>query len=691
MVSPSSASQNLEVLGSAGFQMQKPATHLNYRPDIDGLRAIAVLTVVIFHAFPNLLPSGFIGVDIFFIISGYLISSIIFKGLDAGSFGFADFFSRRIRRIFPALFVVLVATLTFGWLVLAPDELNQLGKHAAAGAAFVANLALMGEAGYFDNSAGTKPLLHLWSLGIEEQFYIVFPALMWAAWKMRLRGIYILVPMVLLSFWLNIHLISRTPVEAFYSPLSRFWELLIGSLLAWLMLYHRPALTKATANLCSALGGALLVAGLIFIREDATFPGYWALMPTLGAALLIGAGPGAWFNQKVLASSVAVWFGLISYSLYLWHWPLLSFARIIYNEPPPTGVRMLLVLVAIGLAWLSLRFVETPFRRNRPRNARAVALLCAATAGVGLSGLAMSKADFSATHGYDQLAIPRRGFEHAIGHSLRWYRGKDDWLFLGDAYDQTVSKLKLATRPKPESIEATRNLFGKITTTAAGFGAETILFIGPSKSTIYPEYLPDSLTPSPTRYVSAYLDALRTVPHLKVYDPTDRLRAAKTRDGLLYWMTDTHWNYRGAYQAFAGFTKLAGVPAPEVTFTQGHPHRGDLIGISNQPHFPLHAEDSWKVTWPNTPAWTETVVDGLKNDTFGQPSVVNNSKALSDKYVWVVGDSFTTALRPYFNATFREVRYMGHWGDQLSKLPEELDKAERKPDLVVIVRVERSL
>lgn len=675
--------------------IRQAAPQLKYRPDIDGLRAIAVLSVVIFHAFPERLPGGFIGVDIFFVISGFLISSIIFQALDQGSFSFADFYSRRIRRIFPALLVVLVACLSFGWLVLLPDELNQLGKHAAAGAAFIANLALIGEVGYFNNAAETKPLLHLWSLGIEEQFYILFPLAMWAAWKTRFKAIYILIPLALLSFYLNIHLVTQDSVVAFYSPLSRFWELLIGSALAWLTIYRTPTLTVTGANLCSILGCGALIAGLVLIRESSAFPGYWAALPAIGAALLIGAGPTAWFNRRILASPFAVWFGLISYSLYLWHWPLLSFARITNNQLPSTSTRIILVLAAIGLAWLSVRFIEvrfrtSSFRTSSPRNGRAIVLLCTGLASVGLAGLAFSRTDFTGSHGFDRLAIARRGYENAIGNSLSWYRGKGDWLFLGNAYDNTVAKLKLAITPTPDEIRKIRSLFENVATTSAKYDAETILIIGPNKSSVYSEYLPSSLKPSPVRYISFYLNELSKIPNLRIYDPTDTLREAKAREGLLYWMTDTHWNYRGAYVAFTGFTKLAGIPAPVVSFTRGPAHSGDLIGISKQPGFPLHAEDTWDVVWSEEPVWTETVADGSEQDPFGLPSVVINPRALSNKHVWIVGDSFTTGLRRYINAAFREVRYVGHWNRHLANLPEELEKAERKPDLIVIVMVERT-
>src|SRR5437870_5550894 len=218
--------------------MQAAPVHPNspkYRPDIDGLRALAVLSVVAFHAFPTSLPGGFLGVDVFFVISGYLISTIILENLDKGAFSLAEFYGRRVRRIFPALLVVLLASYVFGWLALLADEYAQLGKHIAAGAGFVSNLVLWNEVGYFDRSADTKPLLHLWSLGIEEQFYLAWPLLLWFSWKRRFVAPVVLA-LAALSFiatalWSNVD-----AVATFYSPLTRFWELLGGSMLAWLAL-----------------------------------------------------------------------------------------------------------------------------------------------------------------------------------------------------------------------------------------------------------------------------------------------------------------------------------------------------------------------------------------------------------------------------------------------------------------------
>lgn len=219
--------------------------HPKYRPDIDGLRAVAVLSVVGFHAFPLFVKGGFIGVDIFFVISGYLISIIIVGSLERNSFSFIEFYSRRIKRIFPALLLVLIACFAFGWDALLADEYKQLGKHIAGGAGFISNFLFWGDSGYFDNAAETKPLLHLWSLGIEEQFYIIWPLLLWLAWKKRFNLLTITIAVVVISFALNIGEVKGDDaVAAFYSPQTRFWELLVGSVLAYMTMHRQNIFAK---------------------------------------------------------------------------------------------------------------------------------------------------------------------------------------------------------------------------------------------------------------------------------------------------------------------------------------------------------------------------------------------------------------------------------------------------------------
>ncbi|CDS52602.1 hypothetical protein [Polaromonas sp. CG9_12] len=339
-------------------------SHPKYRADIDGLRALAVLSVVVFHAFPTRLAGGFIGVDIFFVISGFLISTIVFGNLRNDSFSFLEFYQRRIRRIFPALVVVLLACLGLGWFGLLAGEYQQVGKHTLGGIGFISNLMLWSEAGYdyFNTASESKPLLHLWSLAIEEQFYIVWPLLLVVLYKRRWNFAGVACGIALVSFSFNVLSFPEHAQAAFYSPLSRFWELIIGGLLAYALLYKADLMARHT-HVQSALGMALVVAGLVFINDERMFPGWWALLPTAGAALLISAGPQAWLNRKVLSNPIAVWFGKISYPLYLWHWPLLSLAMLWNNEETPAGpVRLGLVLLAIALAWLTYKFIELPIR-----------------------------------------------------------------------------------------------------------------------------------------------------------------------------------------------------------------------------------------------------------------------------------------------------------------------------------------
>ncbi|RKP43271.1 acyltransferase family protein [Trinickia fusca] len=333
-----------------------------YRADIDGLRAVAVLAVVIFHAFPTALPGGFVGVDIFFVISGYLITGILLNDLRADRFSIARFYSRRIRRIFPALLTVLLVTWTLGWFSLTGGEYKELGKHVLAGAGFMSNWALWTEAGYFDQTSSAKPLLHLWSLGVEEQFYIVWPILLLIAFRMRRVGLFCALA-GLASFGCNLWLTWHHRSAAFYWPTGRVWEFAAG---AGLVIASATAALsrdgRATKIVVSIAGLLLCGAAFVGLNSTLAFPGWWAVLPVLGAVALVAAGPNGPVNQYVLSNPVAVWFGRISYALYLWHWPLLSFAFIIAGDEPSLLVRASMVVVSIGLAWFTTTVIERPVR-----------------------------------------------------------------------------------------------------------------------------------------------------------------------------------------------------------------------------------------------------------------------------------------------------------------------------------------
>jgi hypothetical protein len=346
------------------------------------------------------------------------------------------------------------------------------------------------------------------------------------------------------------------------------------------------------------------------------------------------------------------------------------------------------VLVAILLAWITFRFIERPFRFGKERAKAKVALLSASIIALGVSGVVVANSDFSQSHTAEKISGVRR-FENLIGPSLNWYRGKEDWLFLGNAYDSTVAKMKLTQVPSGQEVEQTRRLFANLASAAADFRTKVVLIIGPDKSSVYPEYLPDEVTPSDDRYISFFLEKLQGIPNLTVYDPTSSLLGLKEAEGLLYWMTDTHWNSKGAFLTYRGFSDILNLPFPKVDFKQGEVRSGDLIGISKIKDFKLHASDNWEPVWNITPVWTEREIESEQNTSFGLSTLVTNDRALSDMYVWVVGDSFAGSLKPYFNATFSEVRYVGHWKEKLGDLPSDLAKAERKPDYIFVVRAER--
>lgn len=362
-----------------------PATDA-YRPDIDGLRAIAVAAVVLFHAFPKALPGGYVGVDIFFVISGFLISSILLRENAQGRFSLAKFYGRRIRRIFPALALCMTAVMAYGLVALLPSELTQVGKHLFFGAAFLSNIALWSESGYFDGVATLKPLLHLWSLGVEEQFYIVWPAAIWLATRAKVRMPPLLGFLFLASFLANILLSDGNIADAFYLPVARFWELLAG---AWLALCgtNTPDSPRLRSVL-SFIGLLLLVAAIAFFSPEIRFPGWYALVPVLGAIALIWAGPNAWVNRALLSHPAAVSLGLISYPLYIWHWPLISYAHIVRLGKSPTLLMSAgLVVASVLLAWLTYRFVEQPIRFGTHRHRRTV-VAASAVAVLGTCGLA---------------------------------------------------------------------------------------------------------------------------------------------------------------------------------------------------------------------------------------------------------------------------------------------------------------
>ena len=365
----------------------------HYRPDVDGLRALAVGAVLAYHAFPGWLGGGFTGVDVFFVISGYLISGIILSALASERFTFANFYARRIRRIFPALAVVLASVMAAGWFFLYADDYARAGTHVAAGAAFISNFVLWKEASYFDTAASLKPLLHLWSLGVEEQFYLAWPVVLVLASRRRRGPIAATFVIGSISFLLAIYTVRIDRTPAFYAPWTRFWELLAGATLACIeadaMLdasLQRIVSRPLVCNLMGIAGLAMIAAGALLIDSTRVFPGLWVMLPVAGTFLLLAAGPGGVVNRTVLSLTPVVWIGLISYPLYLWHWPLLSFARIITAADLSVPLRLALLAVSVMLAWATYIAIERPIRFGSRSRAIIPALAVVMTA-VGASGV----------------------------------------------------------------------------------------------------------------------------------------------------------------------------------------------------------------------------------------------------------------------------------------------------------------
>lgn len=369
------------------------APTLTYRPEIDGLRALAVLSVVLFHA--NLqCPGGFVGVDVFFVISGYLISSLILRDLHAGRFSLAEFWERRIRRILPALVVMVLVTICLGGLLFLPNDYERLGKSAVAQAMLVANLYFWrqdsNQGGYFGTTSEARPLLHTWSLAVEEQFYLFFPLLLVVLFRFGLfRERRLLSRLLLVGLLIGLCLaavgMTLRPVATFYLLPTRAWELLCGAWIASLSIHDAPR-RKFTRELATWLGISGILLPCWLYSKQTPFPGLAAIPPCAGTALLI------WGNTRrngadclttvgrLLALRPVVFLGLISYSLYLWHWPILVFGKYWWLEmETPWYLSMSLVIASVFIAVLSWRHVETPFRKKITMTTRPAAFQFAAT------------------------------------------------------------------------------------------------------------------------------------------------------------------------------------------------------------------------------------------------------------------------------------------------------------------------
>lgn len=349
---------------------------MNYRREIDGLRALAVLPVIFFHAGLPPFTGGFVGVDIFFVISGYLITSIILADLKSGNFSIANFYERRARRILPALFFVMAVTFPLAWIFLLPGDMQDYSQSIAAVSVFASNFLFWSESGYFSAAAELKPLLHTWSLAVEEQYYIIFPLFMMLAWKLGQRKLVALLGVAaLLSLALAQKTVGIEPMQAFFLLPTRGWELLIGAFAAFYLVEQRATLNSRLANYASWLGLLMILSAIFFFSKKTPVPSVYTLIPTIGALLIILTATPSTMVGKLLGSGIVVGIGLISYSAYLWHQPLFAFVRHGTIETPGRLTFVLLSILTLVLAYLSWRYVEQPFRNRHWLSRRQIFLL----------------------------------------------------------------------------------------------------------------------------------------------------------------------------------------------------------------------------------------------------------------------------------------------------------------------------
>jgi peptidoglycan/LPS O-acetylase OafA/YrhL len=410
----------------------KNVSRPDYRQDIDGLRAIAVLAVIAFHAFPLWMPGGFIGVDVFFVISGYLITSLILIRQELNTFSLWEFYASRVRRLFPSLIFVLLTCLLFGWFALLSDEYKALGKHIAASALFISNFIFLAESGYFDYAAATKPLLHLWSLGIEVQFYLLWPFIIWLSLRYKRSLLTLTGATLLTSLIFNLFLVEKDISATFYLPFSRMWELLSGCLLACVVKYKAKEFLALKEKLSSShvvdhglasLGLIFLAYSLFFFNQDILFPGAFALLPTFGTILIILAGENSWLSRTVLSSRLLIGIGLISYPLYLWHWSLLSFAVILEGTKPNELIRLALVCAAFVLAGFSYYFFERLFRYGKNLRSKTYFLIVSMIV-VGCSGLAVYALNgFQGRISNQEIQAQLNDLNFDLPESTGWYCG----------------------------------------------------------------------------------------------------------------------------------------------------------------------------------------------------------------------------------------------------------------------------
>lgn len=677
---------------------------INYRADIDGLRAIAVLSVMIFHLNNDWLTGGFIGVDIFFVISGYLITKNIYSEMVNNQFSFKNFYQRRINRILPAFFVVIFASSFFAWYVLAPDEFSIFLESVKSTTYFCENIFFAEHTGgYFDLSADNMPILHTWSLAVEEQFYILLPFILLFVLKIKLHTNNILIVLFvlsLISFSLaqispNYYFLSRHNYYSLFT--GRAGELLAGSIIGILTTsknvckiseLNNIKMISFYKNIFSISGLFIVICSIIFISNKYVFPSFITIIPVLGVVLILYFSDKNTLLYKFLSFRLFVFIGLISYSLYLWHWPIISlYKQYLIIDQLTDFIDYFFVISSIFiLTLLTYFFIEIPCRKYKKSFKFSFCCYYLLPTIIIFSFYFLQ----TTTKFADNIFTER--FNSTYRHSLRWVQGKDDFLFLGDKYDKTIRKMTLSIKPTKEKIISLTKNIEEITIEASRYDTKVVLLIAPDKARIYSNYLPDNLHVSKIRYIDFYLSELRKNKDLVIYDPEkDILEEANNIDEKLYYRTDSHWNLKGAYIAYTGLLKKLGLNPVQVSFNSADSWHGDLINIAElkAENIHFHNDDTFNIQVLQQTS-IQCTPKGLTNEAFGNNEDCINSLAPIDKKVWVIGDSFSRALRDYLTASFKKVNFVGHWNEQLPILSKELSEAKEKPDIIIIVKVART-
>ena len=451
---------------------------MKYRSEIDGLRAIAVLPVIFFHAGIGFLSGGYVGVDVFFVISGFLITTIILSEIEEGSFSLVNFYERRARRILPALFFVMLVSLPFAWMWLLPSDMKDFAKSLIAVPTFSSNILFWSESGYWGENNELKPMLHTWSLAVEEQYYIFFPIFLMIMWKIRKRWILSTVLLLaLLSLAASQWGAFNKPTANFFMLPTRLWELAIGALIASYLLKNKGTfLPKKWVSETFGLVGLLMIAYAVFMFDETTpFPSVYTLLPTVGAGLIILFATSTTVVGKLLSTKFFVGIGLISYSVYLWHQPMLAFARHGSFDKPSTMVLFVLAALSIPLAYLSWRFIEKPFRTKGVFDRKTIFSLSAAGSiafiAIGVSGIV--------TNGYENRATQSHLTMQSIDERWRINAGLDlkctesfnvsdecntsdkpEIMVWGDSYAMHLVNGIMSSKPDAKIIQMTKYICG---------------------------------------------------------------------------------------------------------------------------------------------------------------------------------------------------------------------------------------